>query len=311
MPLQFAVLASGSSGNASLLRVGGLGVLIDIGIGPRVLSQRLSAVGASWRDINVVLLTHTHGDHWKEKSLDLLLRSELPMYCHPHHQDYLASSCRVFAKLHSKSLVQSYKANHEIALTPRLRFRPLSVRHDDRATFGFRFDIAGDPGMADRAAAYLADLGCWNSDLVDDLSDIDILALEFNHDVEMEEASGRTPELIERVLGDEGHLSNDQAADFLCQVLSRSSPEKLRHLVQLHLSRECNRVSLAVQAAKAVRRKHEACFEIHTALQTQAGPNLTLPQVKHDKSSQPTNRKNSPTKMIQIAGGSQRLLPGW
>jgi phosphoribosyl 1,2-cyclic phosphodiesterase len=310
MPLQFAVLASGSSGNSSLLRVGGLGVLIDIGLGPRILAQRLSAVGASWRDIDVVLLTHTHGDHWKEKSLDQLLRRELPIYCHSYHQEYLATSCRVFAKLQSKGLVRGYESEQEVALNSRLRFRPLSVRHDDRATFGFRFDIVGDPGKADRAVGYLADLGCWDSDLAATLSEIDLLALEFNHDVEMEEASGRSQQLIDRVLGDDGHLSNDQAADLLNHVLHHSSPGRLRHLVQLHLSRECNQLRLAMQAAQAVRRKHKARFEIHTALQNQAGPNLTLHGVPHANATHMTPLANIVSRMVQAAPAEQRLLPG-
>ena len=310
MPLHFAVLASGSSGNATLLRVGGLGVLIDVGLGPRILAQRLSAVGASWRDINLVLLTHTHGDHWKEKTLDQILRRDLPIYCHLYHQDHLACSSVTFAKMKSKGLVQTYQADQEIPLNSRLRFRPLSVRHDDLATFGFRFDVAGGPDHAARAVGYLADLGCWDSDLAGALREIDLLALEFNHDVEMEEASGRSPQLIGRVLGDDGHLSNAQAAEFLSCVLRHSSPGRLRHLVQLHLSRECNRQSLAVQAARAVRTRHDARFEIHTALQSQAGPNLTIHPTPHDGSAHRTTRANLTSRLMQIAPAAQRLLPG-
>src|SRR5262245_52467753 len=105
MPLQFAMLASGSSGNACLLRAGGLGILIDVGLGPRLLAQRLSAVSASWREIEAVFLTHTHGDHWKDKSLDQMLQREIPFYCHFYHQEYLASACTSFAKMKSKGLV--------------------------------------------------------------------------------------------------------------------------------------------------------------------------------------------------------------
>jgi phosphoribosyl 1,2-cyclic phosphodiesterase len=310
MPVHFVVLASGSSGNATMLRVGGLGVLIDAGLGPRVLAQRLSAVGASWRDIDLVLLTHTHGDHWKEKTLDQILRRDLPIYCHSYHQEYLACSSITFAKIKSKGLVRAYQADQEIPLNSRFCFRPLSLRHDDRATFGFRFDVSGGPDHAPRAVGYLADLGCWDSDLALALREIDLLALEFNHDVEMEEASGRSTQLIERVLGDDGHLSNTQAAEFLSCVLRHSTPGRLRHLVQLHLSRQCNRQSLAVQAAREVRKKHDARFEIHTALQNQACPSLTLPRVPHEGSAYLTPGANLGSSMMQVAPAAQRLLPG-
>ena len=54
------------------------------------------------------------------------------------------------------------------------------------------------------------------------LADVDILALEFNHDVFLEKSSGRSPALIFRVLGDRGHLSNVQAAELLREVGRRS-----------------------------------------------------------------------------------------
>src|SRR5258708_20125946 len=99
MTLRFSVLGSGSSGNASLLQVGDRGVLIDLGIGPRLLAQRLSAVDASWRHVQAVFLTHTHRDHWKEKSLREVFRRQLPFYCHPYHQASLASPRTLFPQL--------------------------------------------------------------------------------------------------------------------------------------------------------------------------------------------------------------------
>src|SRR5262249_10105452 len=63
MAVQFAVLASGSSGNATLIRSGGAGLLVDLGIGPRTIAQRLESVGASWDHVGAAVLTHTHGDH--------------------------------------------------------------------------------------------------------------------------------------------------------------------------------------------------------------------------------------------------------
>ena len=82
------------------------------------------------------------------------------------------------------------------------------------------------------------------------LADVDLLAVEFNHDLEMERKSPRPAVLIARVLGDEGHLSNDQATGLLREVLRRSTKHP-RHIVQLHLSRECNHPGLA--AASPVR----------------------------------------------------------
>ena len=60
MTLQFAVLGSGSRGNSALVsHEGGTGLLIDIGLGPRALEQRLASVQSNWSRISAVLLTHT------------------------------------------------------------------------------------------------------------------------------------------------------------------------------------------------------------------------------------------------------------
>jgi phosphoribosyl 1,2-cyclic phosphodiesterase len=166
------------------------------------------------------------------------------------------------------------------------------LRHDSGATFGFRFECQG------WALAYVADLGSWTPELAGDMANVDVLCVEFNHDVDMEHASGRPPELIARVLGADGHLSNDQAAALLQQVLRLSTPGRLRHLVQLHLSRECNCPSLAVQSAWSVLNGEAGTIQIHTASQTQAGPVLVLDF--------PSRNGTAPPAVM-----TQRWLPGW
>src|SRR5271154_6229679 len=99
MPLQFTVLASGSGGNASLLDADGFGVLLDIGLGPRQLASRLASVGATWKTIRAVLLTHTHTDHWNENTFAHLLKLKIPIFCHPEHHAVLQTYCPIFSDL--------------------------------------------------------------------------------------------------------------------------------------------------------------------------------------------------------------------
>src|SRR3954468_12567219 len=108
MPLHFTVLASGSAGNASLLEVDGFGVLVDAGLGPRQLAERLAAAGASWKRIHAAILTHTHGDHWNDRTLEHLRRHRIPLYCHPGHHACLSASSGGFAALQADGLVRPY-----------------------------------------------------------------------------------------------------------------------------------------------------------------------------------------------------------
>ena len=275
MVLRFTVLASGSAGNASLIQANGFGVLVDVGLGPRLLARRLAAVGLSWSAVDGVLLTHTHSDHWKDRTFAHLRKRGLKLFCHPAHHDDLETFSPAFVALRKAGLMRPFVADEPFELAPGLRCRALPLRHDCGATFGFRFEGAPDLFGRTASLAYAADLGCWDDRLADALADVDLLAIEFNHDPRLEYASGRMPRLIARVLGDEGHLSNAQAADLVRAVLARSAAGRLRHLVQLHLSRDCNRPALARAAARAVL-ADRGDVTVHTAAQDAPGTTLHL-----------------------------------
>jgi phosphoribosyl 1,2-cyclic phosphodiesterase len=274
--LRFTVLASGSGGNASVVESADFGLLIDAGLGPRQLSARLTEAGLSWSAINAVLLTHTHSDHWKDRTLAFLQRRHIPLWCHPEHHRYLKASSGGFNGLESAQLVRYFAANQELALAPGLRCRALPVRHDGGPTFGFRVEGPADLFGQATSLAYAADLGTWDDHLVESLANVDLLALEFNHDVVLEQTSGRSAMLVARVLGDEGHLSNVQAAALVRAVLARSRPGRLQHLVQLHLSGDCNDPALARQTAEGVLTELAPQAGIHTAQQDTAGATLHL-----------------------------------
>jgi phosphoribosyl 1,2-cyclic phosphodiesterase len=305
MSIRFTVLASGSGGNATLLKLERFGLLIDVGLGPRQLASRLAAIGASWRDVQAVLLTHTHTDHWKDRTLQQLLQHNIRLYCHPDHHRYLESQSSNFRHLQKANLVHDFDGGQEFQIGEQIRAQPVEVKHDSVPTFGFRLD--GTSGLFGESwsVGYLADLGCWSSSQVNCAVDVDLLALEFNHDENLERNSNRPIQLIDRVLGDHGHLSNDQAAGFLQEVIEKSTTRFPGHLVQLHLSRECNRPALAQMAARKAIVRTKATIGIHTASQDRVGPTLTLdpnrPRIERRiKDAVP---KKSPRR-------SQPLLPG-
>jgi phosphoribosyl 1,2-cyclic phosphodiesterase len=267
------MLASGSSGNAALLEIDRFGVLLDAGLGPRLLASRMKAVGLGWERVHVALLTHTHGDHWKERTFSHFRRRRIFLHCHPAHHAALSTYSMAFCKLHDERLVRAFERDAELILNPCVRCRALPLPHDAGATFGFRFDCRSDVDGAAFSLGYVADLGTWDLELARGLANTDILAIEFNHDVDMEYASGRSADLIARVLGDHGHLSNRQAAALLREVIRLSDPGRLKHVVQLHLSRECNRPDLALRAAREVLPEE---VKLHTAHQDWPGPCLSL-----------------------------------
>lgn len=276
MSLGLTVLGSGSSGNATLLEADGCAVLIDAGLGPRQIAKRMATVGVSWPRIQSVLLTHTHGDHWNDRTFAHLLRLRIPVWCHAEHLSVFRAQSSCFKAMHRARLFRVYDDGQKLWITSLVRCRPLAVRHDSGATFGFRFDGAANLFNAGWAMGYVCDLGCWYESLVDALAEVDLLAVEFNHDVALQRASGRPQQLIERVLSDDGHLSNEQAAAFVSAVVRRSSPTRLNRLVQLHLSRQCNRPSLAQTSARQALAEHDCPAVVHTTEQDHPTERLPL-----------------------------------
>jgi hypothetical protein len=275
MPARWTVLASGSSGNASLLELDGAGLLVDIGLGPRQLQRRFAQIGFDWDRLRGVLLTHTHSDHWSARSLARLAELQVPLFCHEEHRRPLNRECPPFQSLQFAGLVKTYDPGRKFAPLAGARCRALTLKHDGGATFGFRIEADEQSGPA-WAIGYAADLGSWEASLPGDLADVDVLALEFNHDVELQLASGRDRWLIHRVLGDFGHLSNVQGARLLDECAGHSTPGRLRHVIQLHLSRECNRPALAAAAGRDVIASRRLKAELHTASQDVPSPTISL-----------------------------------
>jgi hypothetical protein len=112
--------------------------------------------------------------------------------------------------------------------------------------------------------------------MAETLVDVDVLGVEFNHDVGMQKSSGRPWVLIARNLSDDGHLSNRQGAELVEAVLARSRRGTLRHVVLLHLSQQCNQPELALEAVRGVVRAAGRRLGIHAARQSPAYPNLWI-----------------------------------
>jgi phosphoribosyl 1,2-cyclic phosphodiesterase len=263
MTAQFTVLASGSAGNSSLLELDGFGLMIDCGLRPQALAEHLAAAKRSWKSVSAVLITHTHRDHWNPYTVEHLRRLNIPLIAHPSHHAIMARNPS-YAPLRRANLTRDYAEGEPFDLTPALGCLPIRVPHDSNPTFAFRFDARDGLFGSAWSLGFASDVGHVTRTLAATFAGVDVLAVEFNHDEAMQRASGRPAILINRVLGKDGHLSNDQAAD-LARFIARSG--SLRYLVQLHLSRDCNRPDLAASAGRAALAEHAPDAEVVTASQ--------------------------------------------
>ena len=95
----------------------------------------------------------------------------------------------------------------------------------------------------DTSAAVVTDLGIYTDYVVDHLKNLDVILLEANHDIRMLQVGAYPYYLKQRILGNRGHLSNENAGRLLCRILH----DNLKKIYLGHLSRENNYEALAYE----------------------------------------------------------------
>ncbi len=303
MAVQFAVLASGSRGNAAYVGGGGAGLLIDLGLSGRGMSERLELVGSSWSRVGAVLLTHTHADHVDPGALAEAARRGIALYCHARHTPALEEHAG-FQELSRLALVRHYDDDPFLTTTG-AHVEPIVLSHDGGATYGFRIEIDAAPRKGRVAIGYIADTGTWTEAMVERLRDVDVLAVEFNHDVHLQRTAVRPLSLIQRNLGDQGHLSNLQGAALVCAVRARSKNGGPRELVLLHLSDQCNTPALALQAATTA----VPGLSLHAARQHEPYPILQItPRTSRSRYREPMDAFRRPARKARPKEQSEPLF---
>ena len=235
--LRFRSLASGSSGNATLIE-GSDGlhrtrVLVDCGLGLRQLIARLAVEGIGPADLDGIFITHEHGDHIGCAPM-LVARYGVPLWTSAGTAQYAA-----FAGLESaRNLVR----DGQVFAIGGLQLHPFTVPHDAREPLQLRCTDG------DRVLGLMTDIGHVTGHALAALAGCHALVLESNHDGELL-AQSRYPDFLKRrVGGQHGHLSNVQAA----AALGALHHDRLNTVVAAHLSERNNRPELVSRAFAAV-----------------------------------------------------------
>ena len=266
-------LASGSLGNALLVATDRTQILVDLGISRRRLKAGLAAVGADPEGIRAVLLTHTHRDHISASAAAWCLGRRVPVYSTGDNLAHLAYDLDGFAELVAAGLAQPIDG--QTLHIGDVTVESFPVPHDSAGQcLGFRLTLGRSRPR--RAVAVATDLGHVPGDCIPAFLDADAVVLESNHDPRMLRASGRPPDLIERIAGPRGHLSNSGCAEALAQIVARSHPGRVANVVLAHLSRDCNRPRLALAAQAHLARSHSHPIRFTAASQDDVGPVVEL-----------------------------------
>ncbi len=238
--MEIDLLASGSSGNCALIRAGsGLSrttLVLDCGIAMRTARDFARDLGVELGAVDSVLLSHHHSDH-SAKVVPVAARAKCPLWAHPEAlttHPHTSESERRRRKIDHRPFQSG-----EWFEAGGIRVLPVRLSHDAEPTHGFVFEADG------QRAGFFTDLGTADALSRELVEDLDLLVLESNHDRQMLR-DGRYPAYLKaRVGGDQGHLSNDQTADFLRD----RCPLGLKGLALAHLSERNNAPLFALEAA--------------------------------------------------------------
>lgn len=196
----FASLGSGSRGNGTVVEIGGEIFLVDCGFTLKEAECRLARLGVRPGDLSAILVTHEHSDH---ASGVAALAYKYAVRVYASFGTFKATGWQ----LHG-DVVDSHLPFRVGAVT----VSPVIVPHDAREPTQFTFE------HDNVRLGVLSDLGHVTPFVCQRFRDCHGLMMESNHDLPML-LGGRYPESLKRrIAGHFGHLSNQQAVDFLAAV---------------------------------------------------------------------------------------------
>ena len=229
MGIEFTVLSSGSTGNATVVRNEETTLLIDAGFSARRVDELLKERDMTGDQLDGILVTHEHSDHIK--GLGAMARKyNLPIYANEKTWEAMNRSIGEIAE-ENRVVMDS----GEVKDFGSLRVESFGISHDAAEPVGYSF-YDGDEKLS-----VATDLGYVSEKVKQAISDSDVLVLEANHDIELLRM-GRYPWNIKRrILGDMGHLSNEASGEALSEILTGDT----KRCYLAHLSRDHNMMDLA------------------------------------------------------------------
>lgn len=245
--MKVKILASGSKGNSTLIRTDKIKILIDIGINYQYLCNELEEINITPKEIDAILITHTHSDHIKGLS-SLVKKTNLKVYI-------LREMYEEIAKKIPSGNIYFYEDNMSLE---DLKINFIRISHDVE---GVGFIIEDN----NSSLVYITDTGYINEKYFQLMKNKNLYIMESNHDEEML-MEGPYPYILkQRVISDHGHLSNNTAAFYLSQIIG----SKTKKIILAHISENNNTKELALETTMNMLKenKKDKSIELTTAEQ--------------------------------------------
>ncbi|MRX73411.1 MBL fold metallo-hydrolase [Bacillus lacus] len=229
MSLQFSVLASGSTGNAIFVEADGQSFLIDAGLSGKQLDGLIQQIGRKLENLTGILVSHEHSDHIK--GLGVVARKyKLPIYAN-------ANTWKAMEGLIGEvDNGQKFEfATESVKTFGGLDIESFGVSHDAAEPMFYVFH------HGEKKLAVITDTGYVSDRMKGIIGNADSYVFESNHDVSMLRMGHYPWSIKRRILSDVGHVSNEDAALAMTDVIGDST----KRIYLAHLSLDNNMKDLA------------------------------------------------------------------
>ncbi|UQS82100.1 MBL fold metallo-hydrolase [Bombilactobacillus folatiphilus] len=239
--MQISVLASSSQGNSLYIKTPNKRILVDAGLSGKKIKDLLASIGEDIQQLDAILVTHEHSDHIRGVGI-LARRYGLDVYANA--KTWQAMRAKIGpVDSHQQHL---FEANSVLTLGD-LDIESFSVSHDaiDPQFYNFHYQ--------DHSFVDLTDTGYVSDRVKYIIQNADGFLMECNHDLEMLRQGYYPWSLKQRIISDEGHLSNLDGANALMDVIGNQT----KQVFLGHLSPENNLPKLAHQTVSELLQQHD------------------------------------------------------
>lgn len=232
--MRFASLGSGSKGNSTIIQSTTTCIMIDCGFSIKECIRRLQRLDKTPDDIDAILVTHEHSDHWK---------GVLPLATRYSIDVFITAGCLRATGFDSKAYSGvNVIDSHKTFKLGDIKVKPIPVPHDANEPVQF---ILEDN---ENRFGILTDVGSITPYIIEQYSGCNGLLIEANHDQALLESGSYPRFLKDRVSGQWGHLNNQQTAALINEI----DQSCIQQLVIGHISLNNNNKQLAKSSIENV-----------------------------------------------------------
>lgn len=243
--MKVKVLASGSKGNSTYIETNKLKLLIDMGTTYQYLANELNNINISTKELDYILITHTHSDHIKGLS-NLVKKTNIKVLI----------TKGIYEELLDKIPIDNLEIIEDKTLIEDLKINLIYNSHDVESV-GYVLE------SNNKSIVYITDTGYINKKYIPLLSNRNLYILESNHDEKML-MDGPYPFMLkQRVISDKGHLSNRTTGKILSEVVGHDT----KKIILAHLSEKNNTEELAYNTVKSILESKDIHIEMKIAKQ--------------------------------------------